>query len=236
MSTLLGAQLAARPTTQRLILALALHRVLCHIEEDADGFVLRNLPSFLQHLVRHHAKQPADAVVDLAVTMLPLVQPRWLRNVPCTTIELEPGCSLDVCRPESGAALAPVLLFVHGGIWTMGNRTQYRALGQRLAAEGFVGVVVGYNTWPRANASEQARAVQAAFLTVVHPPHSGVPPPHRRAPCRPPSATAPCTRPRGAATRRVSTAPASRRAPTSRRWRCCSAAACRAPASSAWPS
>ena len=159
----LRAQLDARPTTQRIVLALALHRLLSHIEKDADGFVLRNLPASIHSFVRHHAKRPADAVVDLAVAMLPLVQPRWLRSVPCETIQLTLGCSLDVCRPAAGhAAPAPVLLFVHGGIWTLGNRTQYRALGQRLAAEGFVGVIVGYPTWPQANATEQARAVQAA--------------------------------------------------------------------------
>ena len=159
----LRSQLEDRPATQRVILALALHRLLSHIEKDLDGFVLRNLPASVQHFVRHNIKRPADAIVDLAVAMLPLMQPHRLRIVPCTTIALTPGCSLDVFKPSVSSTPAPVLLFVHGGIWTLGNRQQYRALGQRLAAEGFVGVIVGYQTWPQANATQQARQVQAAL-------------------------------------------------------------------------
>ena len=49
------------------------------------------------------------------------------------------------------------------GIWTLGNRRQYRALGQRLALEGFVAAIVGYPTWPTAVASEQVTAVRAAL-------------------------------------------------------------------------
>ena len=41
--------------------------------------------------------------------------------------------------------------------------SQYRGLGQRLAAEGFVAVIVGYETWPLADAAAQARAVRAAL-------------------------------------------------------------------------
>jgi acetyl esterase/lipase len=142
--------------------------LLAHIGKDPDGFFLSRLPLVLQRFVRHHAKGPADAVVDLATALLPLVQPRALRSIRGETFELSSGVCLDVFRSAaSSASSSPVLLFVHGGIWTLGNRRQYHSLGQRLAAEGFVGVVVGYTTWPRASAVAQARGVRSALRHAV---------------------------------------------------------------------
>jgi len=115
------------PTSRAAAVALALHVLLSHIEKDPDGFVLRNLPSRLQHLFRHHSKRPANAAVDLATAVaLPLLQPRRLRLIPSEVIQLTPGLCLEVFRPTLGAATttAPVLLFVHGGVWTLGNRFQ----------------------------------------------------------------------------------------------------------------
>ena len=112
-----------------MIQQLALHLLLSHIEKDPEGFVLRNLPSRLQRLFRNHSKRPANAAVDLAAAVaLPLLQPRRLRLIPSELVQLAPGLCLEVFRPTSGAATAataaPVLLFVHGGIWTLGNRFQ----------------------------------------------------------------------------------------------------------------
>ncbi|KAL1510998.1 hypothetical protein AB1Y20_005823 [Prymnesium parvum] len=142
---------------------LLLHRLLSHIERDTDGFVLRNLPLRLRHLVRHRGKPFADALVNaLLAAALPLLQPPRLRAVHAHEHHVAPGLVLDVFRPALPPP-APLLLFVHGGIWTLGERRQYRAFGQRLAAEGMVAVVVGYRTWPEAGASEQVRAVRAAL-------------------------------------------------------------------------
>ena len=121
----------------------ALHRLLVHVEHDVDGFVIRRLPRAVQLLLRHHGKAPCDAVVDAIVALLlPLVQPRHLSSIASVSSAVEgaPGCEIDVFRPPHAPPRPPpVLIFVHGGIWSLGNRTQYRALGQRLAAEGFVG-------------------------------------------------------------------------------------------------
>ena len=114
--------------SSRAAVALALHVLLSHIEKDPEGFVLQNLPSRLQHLFRHHIKRPANAAVDLAAAIaLPLLQPRGLRLIPSEVIQLTPSLSLEVFRPVprgAAATTAPVLLFVHGGIWTLGNRFQ----------------------------------------------------------------------------------------------------------------
>ena len=149
---------------RRTAVTLLAHYVLSHIEHDPDGFLLRNLPSVVREFIRRHGKGPMDASVDFAARwLLPIVQPRRLRCIDSELLELTPDVCLEVFRPAVGTTLAPVLLFVHGGVWTLGNREQYRSLGQRLAHEGFVGVIVGYTTWPSANASAQARSVRVAL-------------------------------------------------------------------------
>ena len=149
---------------RRLSLSLIAHYVLSYIEQDPDGFLLRNLPAVLRDFLRHHGKAPMDAPVDFAARrLLPIVQPRHLRCIGSDIIEVAPDVCLEVFRPAVGTPPAPVLLFVHGGVWTLGNRSQYRALGQRLALEGVVGVIVGYQTWPAANASAQARSIRVAL-------------------------------------------------------------------------
>ena len=125
---LIAAPAVLMQPSSRAAVALALHVLLSHIEKDPEGFVLRNLPSRLQHLFRHHIKRPANAAVDLAAAVaLPLLQPRGLRLIPSEVIQLTPSLSLEVFRPVprgAAATTAPVLLFVHGGIWTLGNRFQ----------------------------------------------------------------------------------------------------------------
>ena len=56
-------------------------------------------------------------------------------------------------------------------MWLQPHHTwlQYRGLGQRLAAEGFVAVIVGYETWPLADAAAQARAARELALALTLP-------------------------------------------------------------------
>ena len=57
---------------------------------------------------------------------------------------------LDVYRPAAGAQGAPVLLQVHGGAWTIGNKDQQGIpLMQHLAAKGWVCVAINYRLAPR---------------------------------------------------------------------------------------
>ena len=145
---------------------LALHRLIAHVEADPEGFVFQRLPPRLQALVRRHVKHPFNFSVDVArAVALPLLQPGHLRGIGHKTITLA-DASLDVLRPPT-PGVAPVLVFVHGGVWTLGNRVQYRAVGQRIAAEGFVSVVVGYDTWPEAHCVRQVHAVRAALDHVL---------------------------------------------------------------------
>lgn len=55
------------------------------------------------------------------------------------------GQSLDIWRPaRADPGLKPVVIFLHGGGWAMGNRTDYAFAGRAFAARGFVAIVPDY--------------------------------------------------------------------------------------------
>ena len=55
---------------------------------------------------------------------------------------------LDVHRPAAAAALPPVVVFLHGGSWRVGDRQGYRFVGQRLAQAGALVLVPDYRKAP----------------------------------------------------------------------------------------
>ncbi|HYE46983.1 MAG TPA: alpha/beta hydrolase [Caulobacter sp.] len=84
------------------------------------------------------------------------------------------GLKLDLYGPQSAAAGAPVALFVYGGGWSSGSRTEYRWAGKMLAAQGFITVVADYRLAPQARfpafIEDLAQAVRWA---VDHTPEHG---------------------------------------------------------------
>jgi len=56
--------------------------------------------------------------------------------------------TLDIYAPRVGAGPFPVIYFVYGGSWTMGNRRFYAFAGRALAAAGYVVVIVDYRLVP----------------------------------------------------------------------------------------
>lgn len=62
----------------------------------------------------------------------------------------DPAHLLDVLTPRGGAAGAPVLVFVHGGAWTIGSKEQQcRPMLFELASRGWVVVTCNYRLSPR---------------------------------------------------------------------------------------
>ncbi len=100
--------------------------------------------------------QPTPA--DLATPWRKLVNPFRMRN---TDVRVEKNIAyndhgrrglLDVYLPAAGvpAGGAPVLLQVHGGGWTIGNKDQQGIpLMQHMAAKGWVCVAINYRLAPR---------------------------------------------------------------------------------------
>jgi len=78
---------------------------------------------------------------------------------------------LDIYQPRRAAAPRPVVLFIHGGSWDSGSKDDilYKAIGRRLARQGFVGVVISYRLSPQALVPQQADdCARALAWTVAH--------------------------------------------------------------------
>jgi acetyl esterase/lipase len=73
--------------------------------------------------------------------------------------------SLDVYRPTSGSDL-PVVIYVHGGGWTGGDKTEIGVKPAYFTARGFVFVSVNYRLIPHAWPAEQADDVAEAVAWV----------------------------------------------------------------------
>jgi acetyl esterase/lipase len=72
---------------------------------------------------------------------------------------------LDVYAPR-GAAGRTVIVFVHGGGLTEGDRSWYRAVGRSFAAGGYVAVVPSYRYFPAVRPMDSARDVVRAVQWV----------------------------------------------------------------------
>jgi len=55
---------------------------------------------------------------------------------------------LDVYAPSSNHDHVPVVIFIHGGSWQRGNKSQYRFVGAALAKQGYVAVLPNYQLYP----------------------------------------------------------------------------------------
>jgi acetyl esterase/lipase len=79
---------------------------------------------------------------------------------------------LDVYAPKKAAPNAagyPVVLFIHGGSWTSGNKNIYTFIGRRLAKQGVVAVIINYRLAPAVHVPEQAAdCARALAWTVQH--------------------------------------------------------------------
>lgn len=69
---------------------------------------------------------------------------------------------LDLFVPE-GLQSAPVLLFIHGGGWTSGDKNLYSYLGHTFARAGFATVVINYRLSPQVQHPAHIEDVARAF-------------------------------------------------------------------------
>jgi acetyl esterase/lipase len=77
---------------------------------------------------------------------------------------------LDIYQPTAPAAAPrPVVLFIHGGNWNSGSKDDilYKAIGRRLARQGFVGVVMSYRLAPQVQVPQQADDCARALAWAV---------------------------------------------------------------------
>lgn len=61
----------------------------------------------------------------------------------------DPRQRLDVYVPEAATGNSPVMMFVYGGSWNSGSKSDYAFVGNAFAAHGFVTVVPNYRLVPQ---------------------------------------------------------------------------------------
>lgn len=66
---------------------------------------------------------------------------------------------LDVFYPVNTSAKKDVIIFLHGGGWNKGKRTQYKFFGKRMARKDVVGVIMDYPLSPAADYNDMGLAV-----------------------------------------------------------------------------
>ncbi|MXO89583.1 alpha/beta hydrolase [Pontixanthobacter aquaemixtae] len=72
--------------------------------------------------------------------------------------------AVDFHRAEGGAGSPPLILFVHGGGWAMGDRTRStHAKAEYFTGQGYAFASAGYRVLPDAPVEDQARDVAAAI-------------------------------------------------------------------------
>ncbi len=77
----------------------------------------------------------------------------------------DPKQKIDVTRKDGAVAL-PVVVFLHGGVWQTGDRSQYQHVGLALAARGFVAVTASYRLAPQHRWPAQIDDAAAIFALV----------------------------------------------------------------------
>jgi acetyl esterase/lipase len=73
--------------------------------------------------------------------------------------------TLDLYQPQ-GRSEAPVLIFVHGGGWTSGDKALYGFIGQTFAQRGFLTVVTNYRLSPEVTHPKHVQDVARAIAWV----------------------------------------------------------------------
>ncbi|RYF58589.1 MAG: alpha/beta hydrolase [Comamonadaceae bacterium] len=121
------------------------------------------------------------AVVVVSVVGLAACSPLKTINVftPSDTYRLtedvaygeSPRQRLDVYTPINAQGPSPVVVFFYGGSWTGGSRTDYKFVGEALAARGIVTVVADYRLSPEvvypAFVQDSAQAVAWAVRNIA---------------------------------------------------------------------
>jgi arylformamidase len=78
-----------------------------------------------------------------------------------------PRQRLDIFPPPAGASAAPIAVFVHGGFWRAGDKSNFSYLAEGLRGLGAAVVIVGYPLCPAASLDEVVGSVRSALRWIV---------------------------------------------------------------------
>lgn len=84
-------------------------------------------------------------------TVLNTLEPRLtVRVTPDVAYAPGPRHDLDVYRPLTPRTGEPVVVFLYGGGWDSGEKSQYAFVGDALASHGYLAIVANYRVYPQA--------------------------------------------------------------------------------------
>jgi acetyl esterase/lipase len=87
-----------------------------------------------------------------ATKVLNTIEPRFGLNVTRNLVYAPgPRHDLDVYAPRSPSPHTPVVVFIYGGGWDSGEKSQYAFVGDALASHGYVAIVPNYRIYPQAH-------------------------------------------------------------------------------------
>ena len=79
----------------------------------------------------------------------------------------DPRQKVDVYQPQPAVTNPPMVVFFYGGSWSMGERADYRFVGEALASQGIVAVIADYRLSPEVRypvfVQDSASATRWAF-------------------------------------------------------------------------
>ena len=171
----LAGALEAWPGRVGLVLALpswiglvVLHRRAGRADEVMEAALVEALGPDYRHRIRPGLLEESEGpVVTWRRLLVPFVtrdpDVEKVRDVVFAT-DGRLRLRLDVYRPRDGATGRPVLVFVHGGAWVLGDkREQGLPMLLHLAAHGWVCLSVNYRLSPRATFPDQLVDVKRAL-------------------------------------------------------------------------
>ncbi|MBM3294496.1 MAG: hypothetical protein FJY82_08210 [Candidatus Aminicenantes bacterium] len=129
------------------------------MDKDGDGFLtLEEIKTFY---ASNRQRKPVQNPAALQAGSVPM---KTFFDLPYAKIEgAEPKLtSLDIYAPR-GVTNAPVLVWVHGGGWARGDKSQVAGLPAAFVREGFVVASVNYRLAPAVRFDARAQDVAAAI-------------------------------------------------------------------------
>lgn len=93
--------------------------------------------------------------------------PKVLKDVPYIQGSTNPKQMLDLYLPPSGGKDLPVLVFVHGGGWGLGDKKMARKMGEFYSEKGVIVVSLNYRLAPKNKYPDFAEDLAAAMRWIV---------------------------------------------------------------------
>jgi acetyl esterase/lipase len=103
-----------------------------------------------------------------STAVLNAVEPRRQVSIE-RDLRYQPGVrgTLDLYRPREATHRVPIVVFIYGGSWDHGSKSEYAFVGEALASAGFLTLIPDYRLYPAVRwpmfLQDNARAVRWAY-------------------------------------------------------------------------